>query len=92
VLKEVFELYESRIGPLTYRVYTPQFAPLDLVMFEAEFESLADHQETMAQYTALPEHRLLLAKLDELTEAGGICEAWSLVEQKWAHHSRLDPS
>ena len=63
---------------ITFRVYTPNIAPLNLVVAEWEFESLQEYEKFLADWRASPETAEFMKKWYELTESGGVNEIWNL--------------
>jgi hypothetical protein len=80
VLKELYALWESKLGPITFRIYRPKVASYDMVVWESEFENLAECDRLLSEFFALPEFPPLMARWNEARQAGGTREIWNLVE------------
>jgi hypothetical protein len=80
LLREMAELFSKTFPGTTYRIYASHIAPFDSVAFESEYESLADYEKGVTEFFALPEAIALLERWNEVTEAGGTHEIWSLIE------------
>jgi hypothetical protein len=78
LLKQVFDLWERKLGRVTYRIYTDKVAPFDSLAWEWECESLAEYDRLLTQFFALPELAPLMGEWSEATEAGGTHEIWNL--------------
>jgi hypothetical protein len=71
----------QRVGfPRATRLYVPKIGPFSTLVFEAEFESLAEYEKFWAEYFASPEGVAFNEKLDTVTESGGTNEIWALVD------------
>jgi hypothetical protein len=66
--------------PHARRLYSSNLSPFDRLVFEAEFENLAEHEKFWAEWRASPETAAFLKKFNDLLEAGGTNEIWTLVE------------
>lgn len=66
--------------PHLRRLYSSNISPFDRLVFEAEFENLAEYEKFWAEWFAAPESAVFLKKWDDLLEAGGTNEIWTLVE------------
>jgi len=80
-LVEFFESWpdDAPAPPHGWRIYWPtQFSPWNEVIFEAEFESLAEHEAWWKEFWASPRSGEWLEKKRELTERGGHGELWSV--------------
>ena len=62
------------------RVYVPEIAPFDVLVYEADYESLAEYEQVWAEWLASPEAAAFLEQWDAITETGGTNEIWTLVE------------
>ena len=69
-------------GPRTSCVYRSQFGPFATVVFEMEFENLAEYEKDWAEWFASPEGAALEEKWVPLMAEGGpgTNEIWTLVE------------
>jgi hypothetical protein len=65
--------------PHPRRILTENISPFDRLVFEAEFENLAEYEKFWAEYLASPEAASFQEGWDDLVEAGGANEIWSLV-------------
>lgn len=61
---------------ITVRVYTPVFGPLNVIVFEFEYENQAAYEKTNAEWLASPECAAFTPKWLELVERGGYSEGW----------------
>jgi len=64
----------------TFRLYTSDIGPFDVVAIEIEFESLEEYEKGWAEWRARPEVAAFMEKWYDLTESGGNNEIWTLVE------------
>ena len=78
VIEEMFQIWEDNLGPITHRIYWPKVAPLDVVAFETEYESLAEYERLLAEFYALPELAPLWERWSKATRAGGTHEIWNV--------------
>ena len=85
---ELFEFFESwseyaPVPPHGWRIYQPtQFSPWDVVVMEAEFESLAEHETWWEKFWASPGAANWMERRRELTERGGHGELWRVKAMK----------
>ena len=71
----------SRVSfPHARRLYSSNIGPFDQLVFEAEFENLAEYEEFWAEYSASPEGAAFNEKFDTLLKSGGTNEIWTLEE------------
>ena len=66
--------------PNTQRIYTPEIAPFDVLVYEAEYENLEEYARLWAEWEASPEAAAFLGEWSALTETGGTNEIWTLVK------------
>ncbi len=66
--------------PNAQRVYVPEIAPFDVMVYEADYENLEEYEGIWAEWLASPEAAAFLEKLYAVTETGGTNEIWTLVE------------
>ena len=66
--------------PHARRIYSSNIGPFDRLVFEAEFENLADYEEFWAEWSASPEGDAFVEKWETLVKSGGMNEIWTLEE------------
>ena len=66
--------------PHPRRLYSSNISPFDRLVFEAEFENLAEYVKFWAEWFASPEGAAFMEKWDTLTKSGGTNEIWTLEE------------
>ena len=66
--------------PHPRRIFTANIGRYDRLVFEAEFENLAEYEKFWAEWRASPEGAAFLKEWNDLLEAGGTNEIWTLVE------------
>ena len=66
--------------PHSRRLYSSNISPYDRLVFEAEFENLAEYEKFWAEWRASPETAAFQEKFNDLLEAGGTNEIWTLVD------------
>jgi hypothetical protein len=66
--------------PHPERIYTSNIGLFDRLVYEAEFENLAEYEKYWAEWFATPEADAFLKKWNDLLEAGGTNEIWTLEE------------
>jgi hypothetical protein len=66
--------------PHPRRILTVNIGPFDRLVFEAEFESLAEYEKFWAEYFASPEGVAFTEKLNSMLVSGGSNEIWTLEE------------
>jgi hypothetical protein len=69
--------------PHPRRIFTANIGPFDRLVFEAEFENLAEYEKFWAEYLASPEGAAFTEKLNSMLESGGSNEIWTLEECIW---------
>jgi hypothetical protein len=77
LIKETQTMLETPHG---VGIYTPNIGPFNTLVYDIEFESLAEHEEFWAKWWALPETPAFMERWNELTDVGGYSEIWTLVE------------
>ena len=65
---------------LKARVFIPILAPLSILAFEAEYESLAEYERFTDEWSASGEAAVFLEKMRELIEIGDSNEIWKVIE------------
>ena len=66
-------------APHGERIYSgADFSPWDVVVYEADFESLDEYQAHMKEWFSAPRSREWLDKSRELGERGGGAELWTV--------------
>ena len=76
LLRKAGEMYPS---PHVVRVYVPETGPFNTLVYEVEFENLADYQAHWQKWYALPGRAEFMEKWNELVTGGGD-QLWNLVE------------
>ena len=66
--------------PHARRIYLSNISPFDTLVFEAEFENLAEYETFWADWFASPEGAAFAEKWDTLVRSGGTNEIWTLEE------------
>ena len=66
----------------SYRIYTPDICPRDVVVIEWEYEDLKDMQMCWDAFYAKRGTPEFYEKWDELVERGGHRETWDLATQR----------
>jgi len=64
----------------TVRIYAPRIGPLGTLVVDTEFEGLVDREKFWAEWAPKPDSAALLEKWRAVTERGGTCEIWNLVD------------
>ena len=80
MLKE--EIEGNTVFTHSYRIYTPDIGPQDVVVVEWEYEDLQEMQADWDAWLAKPGTPEFLEKWNELTERGGHREIWGLAAQR----------
>jgi hypothetical protein len=62
------------------RVYVPKISPLNRVVFEQEYENLAEWERLRDEWSASEYAAEFMPKWYEVVEGGGTEEVWELVE------------
>lgn len=73
---------EKALGgfPGKTRIYVSSIGQFDQVVYEAEFESLAEYEEAWATWAARPTTPDRMKEWREFVKPGGTNEIWELVE------------
>lgn len=71
---------KSESFPHPRRIYSSDIGPHDRLVYEAEFENLAEYEKYWAEWFASHESVAFVKKFNDLLEAGGTNEIWTLVE------------
>ena len=71
--------FAESAGPTT-RIYTANVGPHDTLVADHEFESLAERESFLKEWSARPDTPAFMEKWRALTERGGTHEIWNLVE------------
>ncbi len=66
----------------SYRIYSPDISPYDVVVVEWEYEDLQEMRAVWDTWFAKPSTPEFFEKLFELTERGGHREIWGLAAQR----------
>ena len=66
--------------PHPQRIYSSNISPFDRLVYEAEFENLAEYEKYLADWFASPEGSAVAEKLNSMLESGGKNEIWTLEE------------
>ena len=80
MLKEAIE--GNTIFTHSYRIYTPDIGPQDVVIVEWEYEDLQEMRAVWDAWLAKPSTPEFLEKWNDLVERGGKREIWTLAEQR----------
>lgn len=80
MLKE--EIEGNTVFTHSYRIYTPDIGPYDVVVVEWEYEDLQEMQASWDAWYAKSSTPEVGAKWNELTRPGGHREIWGLAAQR----------
>jgi len=69
----------TELGDHVVRIYTPRFSP-NLLVFEMTSESIEEHEQWWAEYSATPEAPAGFEKWDALMERRVGDEVWNVTE------------
>jgi len=64
----------------TVRIYSDNVGPHDTLVVDMEFEGLAERGKFWPEWVAKPDSAAFMEKWRAVTERGGTCEIWNLVE------------
>lgn len=64
----------------THRIYRSYLGPRNTIAVEFEFEDLEEMEAFWSEWYATPESSAFLEKWNDLLEASGTSEIWTLVE------------
>jgi hypothetical protein len=76
---ELFKASQVELADHVVRIYTPRFSP-NLLVFEMTSESIQEHEQWWAEYSATPEAAAAFEKWYELVERQIGQEAWDVTE------------
>jgi hypothetical protein len=83
VVKMIKEAIEGNtIYNRSYRIYTPDISPYDVVVVEWEYEDVPEMRAAWEAWLAKPGTPEYMEKWLELTERGGGGEIWELAAQR----------
>ena len=74
--QEAVDVWKER--GLTGRAYSSYVSPVDVIVWEENWESEADHDEAWAELRDSPEARGWFPRWYEVVERGGVQEIWRL--------------
>ena len=80
VLSELVAQGERGNYSRPFRAYTPQYSgqPMNMAVFEWEYEDLAERDRVWAEWMSLPTTAAFGEKWEELTEHGHVREVWNV--------------